>query len=111
MTREQWKQVLQKLPKGLSQIEICARVGCSPAAAHNWTKAHGYKTTNGMKLAWQLRRQQGALAKRWKSVNWKQSDTRIAKRLGVSRQVVSRHRNRIKNTVDSLTSSPYVSNL
>lgn len=72
-------------------LEVSQRYKLDRSLLNRRMNQHGYKKRLAYSQAWD-RRKQGPKHTRWKRVDWKQPDSKIARAMGVSRQSVYNQR-------------------
>jgi len=92
MKRTVWQNLLGSLPSGLTIQDIASRLGTSYRITAMRVREFGYQRGGGHAEFWTEKERRKYQKVRWSNINWKRSNAEIARRHGVSREVVRRRR-------------------
>jgi len=83
MSRDDWKSVIQKLPRGLSYQAAARKLGQPYASSRKWLLRFGYAYKDGRGNA---ERRRATLMREYAGVDWRKSNIGLALELGKTRE-------------------------
>src|SRR5512139_1941873 len=92
MTRDQWQSQFSKLPPNLTLRQVGHHFKIPYRLAAKWARRLGYAERSGYDALWTAQRRRQFQRVPWTQVPWDLTNVEIARRFGVSREIVRRRR-------------------
>jgi hypothetical protein len=96
MKRAQWKQLVDRLPNGMSQVAAARYLGMKETTVRYWLLKLGYRFADGRKFCWPSKRRLALTKFVSNKANWTRTNADLAREFGVSRERVRQVRAQLK---------------
>lgn len=97
MKRAEWQSLFASTPPQLTLKALARRIGKNYRPTAAWARKLGYAKANANRILWTRQRRREFSRIPWDRVPWRMNNSDIARKYGISREIVRRRRKEYDN--------------